>query len=300
MRTIDDLKINLENGESETIEFKSSMGSYDSDISRIISAFGNSKGGVLLIGVNKSGEIIGIPDNQIEYSLTRARDIFEMMASMNDISGSVSNHVIDGKNVIAIEVDVNPDKTNSLLTSQGKAYIRTGTDIEEYINPDKIQIHLDYKKDKYFYSMGPLDVFVAMSFRNEEEPHLEDYYEAMKRAAEKTGLPLNVKRMDDFEGDYEISNEILAKIDGAQIVVADFTLSSRNVYFELGYARGTNKEIIQTARWGTQLEFDTRNWKTIFYRNAKMLEEQLPFAFEDRYIRIFKKQQNNFLEKFNN
>lgn len=47
----------------------------------------------------------------------------------------------------------------------------------------------------------------------------------------------------------------------------------RNVYFELGYARGKGKVTIQLARRDTTLEFDVRNWRTSFYKNATELEE---------------------------
>jgi nucleoside 2-deoxyribosyltransferase len=65
------------------------------------------------------------------------------------------------------------------------------------------------------------------------------------------------------------------EIDKADIVIADLTLNPRNVYFELGYARGKPCRIIQTARKETVLEFDIRNWRTIIYRNATQLEEKL-------------------------
>jgi len=42
-------------------------------------------------------------------------------------------------------------------------------------------------------------VFVAMSFRDEEEPALVDYFEAMKRAAASTGLPIELVRIDLVE-----------------------------------------------------------------------------------------------------
>ena len=58
------------------------------------------------------------------------------------------------------------------------------------------------------------------------------------------------------------------EIDLAEIVLADFTLNSRNVYVELGYARSARKRIIQTARKGTVLEFDVRQWRTSLYRSA--------------------------------
>jgi nucleoside 2-deoxyribosyltransferase len=127
-----------------------------------------------------------------------------------------------------------------------------------------------------------------MSFRAEEEPELVDYFEAMKRACLATKLPIELVRIDLVEGDYEISQKIMDEIDEADIVLADFTLSPANVYFELGYARGCKRRIIQTARRGAKLEFDARNWRTIFYRNATELEESLKSALNDAYAETVK------------
>lgn len=63
----------------------------------------------------------------------------------------------------------------------------------------------------------------------------------------------------------------------------DRPLEPRNVYFEAGVARGKGKRLIQTARKGTSLEFDIRNWRTIFYKNATDLEELVRAAFIDAY-----------------
>jgi nucleoside 2-deoxyribosyltransferase len=90
--------------------------------------------------------------------------------------------------------------------------------------------------------------------------------------------------MDVVEGDYEISQQIMKEIDDATIVLADFTLNPANVYFEVGYARGKGKRIIQCARKGTALEFDTRNWRTIFYKNATELEKALLPALSEAYL----------------
>lgn len=129
-------------------------------------------------------------------------------------------------------------------------------------------------------------VFVAMSFRVEEDPALVDYFEAMRRAAYSTRLPLDIRRIDSVQGDFEISQRILEEIDAAKIVIADFTLSPRNVYFEAGYARGKGKRVIQTARKDTHLEFDTRGWKTIFYKNATELEVALAQALSSAYYDV--------------
>ena len=97
----------------------------------------------------------------------------------------------------------------------------------------------------------------------------------MNRAVSQTKLPMQLCRIDLAEGDYEISQKVLDEIANCEIILADLTLSPRNVYFELGYGRGLGKRVIQVARKGVQLEFDVRNWKTLFYRNATELEEKL-------------------------
>jgi hypothetical protein len=66
-------------------------------------------------------------------------------------------------------------------------------------------------------------------------------------------------------------------------VIVDFTLNPRNVYFEAGYARGGKKKLIHTARKETKLEFDIRNWRTLFYRNATELEAALVPALVNAY-----------------
>jgi hypothetical protein len=75
----------------------------------------------------------------------------------------------------------------------------------------------------------------------------------------------------------------MTEIDKCNFLIADFTLSPHNIYFEIGYARGAKKKIIQTARKGTMLQFDVRNWSTLFYRNATELEEKLVPKLESLY-----------------
>ena len=114
-----------------------------------------------------------------------------------------------------------------------------------------------------------------MSFREQDEPALVDDWHAMQRAAERARPDFVLVRLDDLDGDYEIVDRIYREIDAAQLVIADLTLSSANVYLEIGYARGRQKRVIQTCRCDTELEFDVRNRRTLVYQNATMLEDKL-------------------------
>jgi hypothetical protein len=114
-----------------------------------------------------------------------------------------------------------------------------------------------------------------MSFREEEEPALVDYWQAMLRAAERACREFKLIRLDEVEGDYDIVDRIYKEIDASHMVIADLTLSPPNVYLEIGYARGREKQVIQTCRYDTRLEFDVRGRRTLTYRNATTLEHKL-------------------------
>src|SRR5215472_8908980 len=67
------------------------------------------------------------------------------------------------------------------------------------------------------------------------------------------------ERVKDVQGDYRITETILAMIRQARFVVADLTHERPNVYFELGYARGLGKTVITLLRAGTIAHFDVRD-----------------------------------------
>jgi len=179
-----------------------------------------------------------------------------------------------------------PEYLKPISTSRGEFYRRVAASVLE----SKVDASLKFKPGKRNIKKEEISKlekeiigFVAMSFREEEEPALVDYFNAMKRAIKKTKLNIKLIRMDLQEGDYEISQKLMDDIKRAHFVIADYTLNSHNVYFEVGFSRGLNKLIIQTARNETTLQFDVRNWKTIFYRNATELEEKLIPALNYAY-----------------
>ena len=122
----------------------------------------------------------------------------------------------------------------------------------------------------------PKMVFVIISFL----PDMDAIFGGIKAAGEVHGL--RAERVKDVLGDYSITNKIIEMINKARLIVADLTHESPNVYFELGYARGLGKTIISTAREGTNLHFDVRDWTCTFYNDSRVLERHLRerFAFE--------------------
>lgn len=278
--TPDGIEKLIAEGESETVEFKYVLPRGD-DIARIFVSFANTEGGILLVGVNKRGEISGVPNSYIEGTLYHLRKITSSVLPYAVESGVVE---IRGKKIIYAAIDKAPSHLSPVMTSRGEVYKREHTSIVlEKQNTYDWFAHLRPRLEQH---RKEVQVFVAMSFHNEEEPALIDYYRAIERAVKETDLPIALNRVDLVEGDYEISQRIMDEIDKADIVISDFTLNSRNVYFELGYARGTKKRIIQSARKGTELEFDIKTWRTLFYRNATELEEKLIPALTTAYAEV--------------
>jgi hypothetical protein len=256
-------------GEGPTVEFKTQF-VMDRVIARIVVAFANSMGGIILFGVADNANVLGLTKEEEDYTVNRLK---RLAAALLPVSlyriGTVD---IDGKTIVYITVDEAPESTRPIRLATGEALERRGSAV--------VEMRSEQAKPE---TSRQVSAFVAMSFRTEEEPALVDYFEAMKRAVGSVALPIKLIKMDQLEGDYEISQKIMDEIDKAEIVVADFTLSPANVYFEVGYARGRKCRIIQTAKKGTILEFDTKNWRTIFYKNATELEAALGPALEQAY-----------------
>jgi nucleoside 2-deoxyribosyltransferase len=257
-------------GESETVELKQSLPP-SAIIAKHLAAFANSRGGYLIVGVSRDGHVVGLPEEEAQQAVQTLSGIGDSMFSRPIDVAAID---VGGKIVVYAAIVPTSDSTGPVLTAKGELYERHGNSVRKLSEQEEREaLHPGVKNLRV--KTCPCTAFVAMSFREEEEPALVDYFRAMERAVDRTKLPIVLKRIDLVEGDYEISQRLMAEIDNADMVIADLTLNPHNVYFELGYARGTGKRIIQTARKGATLEFDVRNWRTSFYRNATELEDKL-------------------------
>ena len=107
--------------------------------------------------------------------------------------------------------------------------------------------------------VDPDFIFIIMSF----DKRLDSVYSSFKTAASSVGL--NALRVSDQLGDYRITDKIIENIHKAFLIIADMSFERPNVYFELSYARGLGKIVIETALEGTNLHFDVKDWVCIFY-----------------------------------
>lgn len=117
------------------------------------------------------------------------------------------------------------------------------------------------------------DVFVIMSFA--DDPSLEDAYESFKDACSKFSPKYNCKRMDDITDIKRITPVMFSSIKNSAFVIVDLTFERPNVYYELGYADALDKPIIVTAKKGTVIHFDAKDFPIIFWESQTGLKKDL-------------------------
>lgn len=118
----EELKKLVAQPESEELEFKSSL----SDIEHLaahISAFANTKGGRLVIGVRDYGKIVGLK-NVGRARLRIKRALRAVSPSLQVVTETIG---IDGKSVLVVTI---PKGTQSPYLFAGQAFNRRGTQIK--------------------------------------------------------------------------------------------------------------------------------------------------------------------------
>ncbi|GFO97816.1 putative transcriptional regulator [groundwater metagenome] len=113
------LKDLLKEGESETVEFKPSLSQMDK-ITESISAFSNTKGGTVVIGVSDKGEVLGVDIGKktIESLANLVKQNTDPMAYP-----SIRVEESDKKQIVVIEVVEGKQKP---VLAFGRAYRRVG------------------------------------------------------------------------------------------------------------------------------------------------------------------------------
>lgn len=119
-----------------------------------------------------------------------------------------------------------------------------------------------------YYNQNPM-VFVIIAF----DEQMDIIYDTIKEIGNNFNLePVRVK---DVIGDYRITSKIIDLINRSKFVIADLSLEKPNVYFELGYARGLEKEIITICNQKTKIHFDVKDWTCLYYSNQENLKRNL-------------------------
>lgn len=107
--TEEGIKTLISRGEGSNVEFKTTLVP-TKVLDSFVSAFLNSEGGIILLGVKDSGEITGLSDQENRVALSRFRRVArDMHRDMRDsASFRYGSRVIDGKNVAFLEAAHKP------------------------------------------------------------------------------------------------------------------------------------------------------------------------------------------------
>jgi len=123
-------------------------------------------------------------------------------------------------------------------------------------------------------------IFVIMSFK----PEYDEIYTAYRTAALLNGNKrVKVQRVDDDYGGFLITEKIEANIERAGLILCDISEASPNVFYEFGYARAKGKSIVITAKKGTDLPFDVRNYRTILCTSPIDLQSKVLVELKSHY-----------------
>lgn len=114
-------------------------------------------------------------------------------------------------------------------------------------------------------------VLICMSFAN--DPGLGDLLETIRIVCEEFGYV--AERIDESNLQDRVVPQILNQVKRSAFVVVDITEPRPNVYYELGFADGAGKDIVITARKGTQLPFNIADVPVIFWDSFKNLKDDL-------------------------
>ncbi len=124
----------IEQGEHQQQDFKFAIND-SKKIAKSLSAFANTDGGRLLIGVKDNGKIVGVKSDEEFYMVEAAAKIY----CKPQITFSTRQHQFEGKTVLEISIDPSTERPHYAKDENGKwlAYIRMG---DENFLAHKIQI----------------------------------------------------------------------------------------------------------------------------------------------------------------
>jgi hypothetical protein len=117
--------------------------------------------------------------------------------------------------------------------------------------------------------------FIMMAFGDQSPGHLPivDIQAAIKRGCDAVGV--RAHRADEVEHSGSITSLILDHIKRHRFLISDLTHERPNVYYEIGFAHGMEKEVVLTAHTGTALHFDIASYNVIFYASVTELEDRV-------------------------
>lgn len=120
----------LKEEEGDQLEFKQQINSQEK-IAKTLSAFSNSKGGILVIGISDQRKIVGIDSEEERYMITAANDSFcipRVSLKLKPVKIDPEHYLEDEKMVLVVQVHASLGPRVFVKQKNGslKAYYRLG------------------------------------------------------------------------------------------------------------------------------------------------------------------------------
>src|SRR5690242_3669157 len=114
-------------------------------------------------------------------------------------------------------------------------------------------------------------VFVLMPFKAE----FDDVYMVIRDACfdRSLGMPINCQRADEIADPGKITDQILAAIESADVLIADITGSNANVMYELGFGTALQKKTILLNQSVETSPFDVKDLRQIVYDRSRLMKD---------------------------
>ena len=138
------LKEIVSRGESETLEFKKSPGEHK-EIIETITAFSNTEGGKIIIGVSKSGKLLGV-----EVGKDTIERLTNKISQNTDpkVHPRITTRKINSKSIIIIDVQ---ESSDHLVLAFGRPYKRVGKSTVRMSKDEYERVILEKHKEKLYF-----------------------------------------------------------------------------------------------------------------------------------------------------
>jgi len=136
------LKTLIAEGENQKLDFKYCV-SDSRKIARTLSAFANTDGGRLLIGVRDNGSIVGIKSDEEYYMVETAAQLF----CRPEVTFTIKQHIIGAKTILEVEVMKGDKRPYQVKNEDGKwlSYFRHH---DQNLATNKVLLQVWRKKKK--------------------------------------------------------------------------------------------------------------------------------------------------------
>lgn len=134
------------------------------------------------------------------------------------------------------------------VTADGISYYKV-LDIRTDVNKH-LEVALRLITDNAYVEQNHF--FMVMPFR---ETSLNDFYVTNIKEFLKKKANITVYRADDFNDTDVIIDTIFREIEKSEFVICDITHCNKNVFFEIGYAKALNKQLIFLLQEGHEHNF---------------------------------------------